>query len=224
MKTSFLFLFLFLTAPTLFAQDFSIPETPPQFLKGDVSAFLQSQLEYPSDALAQKIKGSVLVAFTITDKGAVSDAELVSNIGAGCGEEALRLIRSTNVLWRPAIQDNQDVSVRMHQRIYFDSNNKTEIVREKPVTAKGKKERTREDRIKVLFDHGMKNFSEEKYSKARHYFQQVLKLQPDDDNTIYNLALTKFKLKDSDGACKDLKGLAAKGNEDAVAMMEKVCK
>ncbi len=224
MKSSLLFLLIFLSSSFLFAQDFSIPETAPEFKKGELSAFLQSQLEYPREARDQKIKGSVLVAFTVTEKGEVVNPELLSNLGAGCGEEAMRLVELTSTYWTPGIQDGQYVSVRMHERVYFDPNNTKEIVREKPMTSKDKNERTRSDRIQTLFNLGMKNFSEEKYSKARHYFNQVLSLQPDDENTMYNLALTKVKLKDMDGACDDLLRLADKGNEDAKAMREKVCK
>lgn len=199
----------------------------PKFKSGDLSTFLESQLRYPQEAMDNNIKGTVLIAFTVNKFGEVSDPEVVSNIGGGCGEEALRLIMLSSNLWIPGVQDGQYVDVRLNHRIKFDPNVKDtveDVDMDKVVSKAKKKERTREDRIKTLFDHGMKSFSEEKYSKARHYFKQVLQLQPDDENTMYNLALTKLKLKDSDGACNDLQKLANSGNEDAIAMMAKVCK
>jgi len=193
----------------------------------DLSTFLESQLRYPKEAMDNNIKGTVLIAFTVNKYGEVKEPEVLSNIGGGCGNEALRLIMLSNDLWIPGVQDGKYVDVRLNHRIKFDPTVEDTVqdfdIDEVTTKAK-KKERTREDRIKTLFDHGMKSFSEEKYSKARHYFQQVLSLQPDDENTMYNLALTKLKLKDSEGACHDLQMLADKGNEDALAMMAKVCK
>lgn len=241
MKSYALVLIAFLLCPILIAQNFTIPETPPSFKRGEVADFLQERLQYPAAAKEQKIKGSVLVAFVLNEEGVVVEQELVSNIGAGCGEEAMRLIQLTSGLWESAVHDGQNVSSIVHQRIYFDSSANTNPVvsahsnastksnsaktpsADRSKSKDSKKERTREDRIQVLFNLGRKNFKEEKYSKARHYFQKVLELQPEDENTLYNLALTKIKLKDDKGACADLEALATKGNVDAILMLEKVC-
>jgi len=231
MRFSILFLFL-LCSPTLFSQDYLIPETVPVYKNGDLAVFLDGQLRYPQEAMDQKIKGAVLVAFTVNSSGLVAEPEVISNIGAGCGEEALRLISLSSGQWTPAIQDGKYVSARMHQRITFDpapssqsgTGPQSAEVKEGPKVKNNKKERTREDRVQTLFNLGMKNFSEEKYSKARHYFQQVLSLNPGDENTVFNLALTKAKLKDVDGACEDLRALADKGSSDAAEMLAKVCK
>jgi len=54
-------------------------------------AFIQSQLQYPEAAQEAKIQGSVHVQVSINHLGAVIQAKVISGIGYGCDEEALRV-------------------------------------------------------------------------------------------------------------------------------------
>jgi len=55
--------------------------------------FVKENLRYPKLALKNKIEGSVYVKYDIDHKGKVIDAKVVSGIGHGCDEEALRLVK-----------------------------------------------------------------------------------------------------------------------------------
>jgi protein TonB len=58
-----------------------------------MDAFVKKELRYPKEALASKTEGTVTIRYTVDYKGKVIDANVVSGIGHGCDEEALRIVR-----------------------------------------------------------------------------------------------------------------------------------
>jgi protein TonB len=58
-----------------------------------IDAFVKKELKYPKEALAAKVEGRVSVRYTVDHKGKVTQANMISGIGHGCDEEALRIIR-----------------------------------------------------------------------------------------------------------------------------------
>ncbi|MBI1227963.1 MAG: TonB family protein [Bacteroidetes bacterium] len=55
--------------------------------------FIYSNIKYPVEARTNGVEGTVYVSFIITKEGRVTDIEIVRNIGAGTGEEAVRVVR-----------------------------------------------------------------------------------------------------------------------------------
>ena len=70
-------------------------DTPPQFKGGQkkLVRFLNKNLHYPSSAEEQGVEGKVFVHFIIEANGALSNFKVLRGIGAGCDEEALRVLR-----------------------------------------------------------------------------------------------------------------------------------
>jgi TonB family protein len=59
-----------------------------------LDAYVKKELRYPKEALEAKIEGRVSIRYTVDYKGKVTEASLISGIGYGCDEEALRIVRS----------------------------------------------------------------------------------------------------------------------------------
>lgn len=59
----------------------------------EFSKFLYSNLKYPKEALLQKIQGVVVVRYDINHKGDVTKAKVISGLGFGCDDEAVRVIK-----------------------------------------------------------------------------------------------------------------------------------
>lgn len=55
--------------------------------------FIAKELKYPPTARRNRIQGQCIIGFTLNDDGSMQDITVVKNIGAGCGEEALRVAR-----------------------------------------------------------------------------------------------------------------------------------
>lgn len=55
--------------------------------------FIAKNLQYPPTARRNRIQGQCIIGFTLNDDGSMSDIRVVKNIGGGCGEEALRVVK-----------------------------------------------------------------------------------------------------------------------------------
>jgi TonB family protein len=58
-----------------------------------IDAFIKQELRYPKEALQGKIEGTVSVQYTVDFKGNVIEAKVISGIGHGCDEEAIRVVK-----------------------------------------------------------------------------------------------------------------------------------
>lgn len=54
--------------------------------------FVQKSLKYPAAAKRENIEGSIMIHFTISEKGKMVDVKALNDIGGNCKEEALRLM------------------------------------------------------------------------------------------------------------------------------------
>ncbi|MCX7929193.1 MAG: energy transducer TonB [Chlorobi bacterium] len=78
-----------------------------------LAAFIQHNLRYPTEALARRIEGDVHVAFDVDEEGGVHRPRIVRGIGAGCDEEALRLV--SMLRYNPV--RNRGVTVTSHMEL-----------------------------------------------------------------------------------------------------------
>lgn len=95
-------------------------EVMPEF-PGGTSAMMDyifKSLHYPSAALAAKITGRVFVSFIVNEKGKVTDVKVLRGIGAGCDEEAVRVIKEMPD-WKPGMQDDKPVKVKYTLPVAF---------------------------------------------------------------------------------------------------------
>ena len=80
--------------------------------------FINERIKYPAQARRQGIEGRVFVEFVVDKNGNLSDVHAVKGIGAGCDEEAIRIIQSSPQ-WVPAKQRGKAVRQRMVLPITF---------------------------------------------------------------------------------------------------------
>lgn len=83
--------------------------------------FISKNIKYPSRARRMGIEGKVFVQFVINKDGGVTGIKTVKGIGAGCDEEAERVIGIAPI-WKPGKQGARRVSVRMILPIHFNLN------------------------------------------------------------------------------------------------------
>ena len=98
---------------------FEVTEVNPSPVGGLKSFYktLADNIKYPETAKEKGVEGRVYVQFVIEPDGSMTDAKVVKGIGAGCDEEALRVIKDTK--WNPGKQRGQEVAVRMVIPIMF---------------------------------------------------------------------------------------------------------
>ena len=81
---------------------------------------LSEKIKYPNPARRMNIEGKVLVEFVVNKKGEPCQFKIIKGIGAGCDEEAMRVIALSK--WEPGKQRGIPVRVKMTMPIYFKLN------------------------------------------------------------------------------------------------------
>jgi TonB family protein len=79
-------------------------------------------MQYPEEAKKERIEGTVMVRFLVTDKGAIGNPTILNDIGGRCAEEAKYLIQSMNTMverWTPATKDGKPVKSVVTMPIKF---------------------------------------------------------------------------------------------------------
>ncbi len=80
--------------------------------------YIQENLKYPTQARKMGIEGRVFVQFTVSKDGTLSDVRAVKGIGAGCDQEAEKVVENSPA-WKPGLQKGLRVNVRMILPITF---------------------------------------------------------------------------------------------------------
>jgi periplasmic protein TonB len=88
-----------------------VPERP-EFIGGmdKMYEYLAKTIDYPRVAVDNGIEGKVHVKFVVEKDGSISNITLLNDIGGGCGDEALRVVK-TMPTWKAGKQNGTPVRV-----------------------------------------------------------------------------------------------------------------
>ncbi len=109
---------------------FTKVEVLPQFNGGQkaLQEFMIANIKYPEEAKKKGIKGTVFVTFVVQADGKVTDAKVLRGIGAGCDEEALRVVKMMPP-WKPGLQKGKPVNVIFNLPVKFDLQKKEQTAK-----------------------------------------------------------------------------------------------
>ncbi len=80
--------------------------------------FLAKNIKYPRQAQKLGVEGKVLVQFIVNKDGSLTDFSVLKGVGAGCDEEAVRVLREAKA-WKPAKQRGRAVKQRIVLPVVF---------------------------------------------------------------------------------------------------------
>jgi TonB family protein len=81
-------------------------------------SFVGKNIKYPAEARRMGVEGKVFVQFIINKDGTITDVRVIKGIGAGCDEEAMRVV-SISPPWTPGKQRGKAVKQRYTMPIIF---------------------------------------------------------------------------------------------------------
>lgn len=101
-------------APEKKEEPFTYVEEMPNYPGGDenLMAFITSNVQYPEIAKRAGVEGKVYVSFVVEKNGSIAEVRVAKGIGAGCDEEALRVVKMMSN-WKPGKQNGKPVRVRV---------------------------------------------------------------------------------------------------------------
>ena len=96
------------------------PDVLPQYPGGDAALmqFVAQNLDYPEQAIKDKVEGNVFVEFTITAQGKVENAKILRSLSPECDAEVLRVV-ALMPQWTPARKNGQPVDAHFVMPISF---------------------------------------------------------------------------------------------------------
>ncbi len=123
-----LFLLLFVVETFVFAQ-VDTTDGPLIFTPVDVDAefpggleelimFVCMNVEYPEQARKANVEGTVYASFCIDRDGSVSNITILKDIGYGCGDEVVKMLRSMP-RWKPARVRGKNVRSEFNLPVTF---------------------------------------------------------------------------------------------------------
>ena len=100
---------------------FVFSEEEPEFPGGQAAMYkyLSENIHYPQLAKENNITGKVWVTFVVDKDGSIKKAQIVKDIGGGCGKEALRVVNSMPK-WKPGKQRGKAVPVQYNLPVSFN--------------------------------------------------------------------------------------------------------
>ncbi len=89
---------------------------------GKLMSFVYNNIKYPAIARETSVEGMVVVQFVVEKDGSISGIKLVRDIGAGCGQEAVRVVELMNkesLKWSPGKQQGRPLRVQFNLPVRF---------------------------------------------------------------------------------------------------------
>lgn len=81
--------------------------------------YLKRNTRIPREAKRQGIKGVVIISVRVGTTGELSDFEVIRGLGAGCDEEAIRVVKE-GPLWTPAKSGGEAIEIRTEIEVKFN--------------------------------------------------------------------------------------------------------
>ena len=95
-------------------------DRPPLFIGGDAAlATYTTQLQYPQQAQDRNVQGQVTIGFSVDTEGKAINHRVLRGIGAGCDQEALRIVKTIPDTWIPAQLSGQDIVAEYELTLTF---------------------------------------------------------------------------------------------------------
>lgn len=80
--------------------------------------YLHNSIQYPQQALDNKIKGRVTVQFIVRRDGSLDEFSVLKGLGYGCDEEVIRLVKD-GPRWSPTTEDSVPIESEVRVRVKF---------------------------------------------------------------------------------------------------------
>ncbi|NJK82733.1 MAG: energy transducer TonB [Saprospiraceae bacterium] len=103
---------------------YTFVQKKPEFLGGESAmlAFIYANITYPKIARENDIMGMVVIRFVVEKDGLITNLEALKDIGGGCADEAIRVIK-TMPKWNPGEQNGNPVRASFILPVKFELTN-----------------------------------------------------------------------------------------------------
>lgn len=159
-----------------------------------IYSYLRENVEYPKVALKYNIQGTEVVRFTVDATGKVGNITVVNSVCPEIDNEIVRVLKTTNGMWEPGLENGQPVEMEREIAMAFRLNNHVKSTNSNVL----RKQAT------LLYNKGNKILLTDKNpEKAIRYFNRALNYLPAESAILQARGIARYLLNDKDGAQAD---------------------
>lgn len=159
-----------------------------------ISTYLAKNIEYPEDSYSKFIEGVEVVQFVVTPEGNVTDFEVINSVSPTIDEEVIRVLKSTNGMWKPGLNNDAPTAMSKEVSMVFSVDDADFDVAIKQFLAKAKYHYSIASK---------KLFYKQNVKKALKHYDMGIQYLPNDECLLRLRGLCKYELGDEEGANKD---------------------
>lgn len=171
---------------------------PPTFLGAEkiwqgkvvesIDDFLAHNIEYPQEPLNCGLQGTEVIRFVVSATGELTDYTVINSVCNEIDKEVIRVLETTNCLWTPASVNGEPIAMQKEVSLVFKlhKNNDFRLM------------------AKSLANRGNKLlFVKKDPKKALKYFNQGIRLTPNEESLLIARSICNFKLGNEEAALED---------------------
>lgn len=188
-----------------------IKVTAPQFrseIFQNVNDFLLSGIEYPFESVKAGNEGTEVISFTVTPNGDITDIKVINSVSSVIDLEVIRVLEFTSGMWIPGTANGQQVAMEKEISIMFKISDNSDF----------------EVKAKNFLRYGNEMlFIKKQPKKALKYFDESIKLLPNEETLLAVRGLCRYEIGDISGAKDDwhrLKTLSHKNTSKSLPEMD----
>lgn len=180
---------------------------------GSLNDYLKNHIQIPEKSKNFQEEGTEVIQFVVTTKGEVTGFNIINSLSKEIDQEVIRVLKTTNGLWRPGLNNGEPVATEKELSITFnivDNENKFDtnfFEMAKWFYTKG----NRQLFVKENLKGALKN-----YNKATQYL-------PNDKCLLAARGICRYELGDKNGACNDWNRIKALGGLESGFYLDKFC-
>ena len=166
--------------------------------------YMSANIKYPEKAKSCYQEGTEVIKFNVNAQGKVSNIDIVNGVCPEIDDELVRVLESTNGMWKPGLKDGIPVSMEQEVSIVFSLSK----------NAKKTNKKFREIAT-YCFTHGTESFFEKgKSKKAERLLTRGITYMPYDQSLLLVRGLCRYERGNIAGAREDWNRLFELGTID----------
>lgn len=167
-----------------------------------IKKYLIANATYPENALLCNKEGSEIIKFVVTPKGNLTNFEVINSVCSEIDEEVIRILKTTNGMWQPGLNNGEPVAMEKEVSVVFCANKSSfETVCEhftKKATAN-------------FISGNKKLYFKQNPKRALKYYDIAVRYLPNDESALYNRGMCRYELGDKEGAFRDWNRIVSLG-------------
>lgn len=167
--------------------------------------YLTENVELPNDAEKWFAQGTAVIQFIVTSDGKVTNFKIVNSVYPSIDNEIIRVLKTTNGMWKPGYQNEVPVDVEKEIAIMIVANSANMKNPELYFTNLSRDNFKKGSELLLVKKNAR---------KALKYYNSCVKYVPYDTASLIARGLCKYELGDKEGAFSDWKRINVIGRYD----------